>query len=131
MFATRSRSRSEIPFEAADADVLRIICDSRTPVFVTVHAGGRRRYGYWQAFDARTNRGGCYVALPTEICDRLHSAGHIALGDALEDPGKTTYRVTPGDVPAPPARRRPAAPAVRMPVPPVPPVRPVRETLVA
>lgn len=119
----RTRSRTaDVPFEAVDADVLRIISDTRTPVFVTVHTNGRRRYGYWQAYDSRTNRGGCYVALPTPVCDRLHSAGRIELGDPLEDPGKTTYRVRPGRTPAPPARR-PAAP-VRLAAAPVRPAAP-------
>ncbi|GAA2253434.1 hypothetical protein GCM10010145_21480 [Streptomyces ruber] len=110
--------RSAVPSDAVDAGVFRIIADPRTPVFVSVHASGRRRYGYWQPFDARTNRGGCYVALPTDVCDRLHSAGRILLGDPLEDPGKTTYRVWPARTPAP-AVRRPAA-AVRIPVRPAP-----------
>ncbi|ATL87929.1 hypothetical protein HUF15_42275 [Streptomyces samsunensis] len=89
----QSRSRSEVPFEAVGAGVLRVLSDSRTPVFLTVHASGRRRYGYWQPHDHATDRGGCYVALPTPICDRLYSEGRIALGDPLVDPAKTTYRV--------------------------------------
>ncbi|MFC9225305.1 hypothetical protein ACFT8W_32055 [Streptomyces hygroscopicus] len=97
------RPRSEAPFEAAD-DVLRVISDPRTPVFVTVHASGRRRYGYWQPYDSATNRGGCYVALPTPVCDRLHSEGRIMLGDPLVDPAKTTYRVWPTRTPATPIR---------------------------
>lgn len=90
--------------------VLRVMCDSRTPVFLTVHAGGRRRYGYWQPYDSVTNRGGCYVALPTPVCDELHSQGRITLGDPLVDSGKTTYRVWPARTPATPVRAT-AAPA--------------------
>jgi hypothetical protein len=93
------------PLDAADAELLRVVSDPRTPVFLTVHAGGRRRYGYWQPFDARTGRGGCYVALPTEACDLLHATGRIALGEPLADPGRTIYRVRPAG--APTAARRP------------------------
>ncbi|MER6693095.1 hypothetical protein ABT329_29405, partial [Streptomyces minutiscleroticus] len=74
------RPRPEVSFDTVDTDVLRVIADPRTPVFVTVHAKGRRRYGYWRSYDARTNSTGCYVALPTAVCDRLHSAGRILLG---------------------------------------------------
>ncbi|WP_320773466.1 hypothetical protein [Streptomyces sp. CRN 30] len=119
-------SRSAAPFDAADAGVLRVVSDPRTPVFVTVHAGGRRRYGYWRPYDSRTRRGGCYVALPTSVCDRLHSTGRILLGDPLEDPGKTTYRVWPAHAPALPSRG-PGAAARR----PVPSVRRVTQPLVA
>ncbi|SED65785.1 hypothetical protein [Streptomyces melanosporofaciens] len=101
----QSRSRSDDPFEAAaDAGVLRVISDSRTPVFLTVHARGRRRYGYWQPYDHIADRGGCYVALPTPVCDRLYSQGRITLGDPLVDPGKTTYRVRPANDPVAPVR---------------------------
>ncbi|MEU6117370.1 hypothetical protein ABZ840_22855 [Streptomyces sp. NPDC047117] len=111
------RSRAAGPSGAATADVLRTIADSRTPVFVTVRAGGRRRYGYWQPYDSRTNKGGCYVALPTAVCDELYSAGRLSLGEPLEDPTKTTYRVLTTHTPTEPARiaptpvRLPAAPA--------------------
>ncbi|MBI0375942.1 hypothetical protein JBE27_06540 [Streptomyces albiflaviniger] len=106
-----SRSRSEVPFEAADAGVLRVMSNSRTPVFCTVHASGRRRYGYWQPYDSVTNRGGCYVALPTPVCDRLYSQGRITLGEPLVDPAKTTYRVWPAHGPVAPVR----IPASRLP----------------
>ncbi|WP_368396758.1 hypothetical protein [Streptomyces sclerotialus] len=112
-----ARSRSGVPFGAADADVLRVISDSRTPVFLTVHAGGRRRYGYWQPYDSSTNTGGCYVALPTAVCDRLHSVGRFTFGDPLEDPAKTTYRVSLAHTPAEPARA--AVAPVRIPAAPV------------
>lgn len=123
---TPSRFRPAAPFDAADAGVFRIISDPRTPVFVTVHASGRRRYGYWQPYDSRTRSGGCYVALPTRACDELHSTGRILLGDPLEDPGRTTYRVWPARTPVASAHR-PAA-AVRMSVPPA---RAAAEPLVA
>ncbi|MEU4892542.1 hypothetical protein AB0B12_09165 [Streptomyces sp. NPDC044780] len=112
-------ARSQVPFEAADAGVLRVISDRRTPVFATVHASGRRRYGYWQPYDSVTNRGGCYVALPTTVCDRLHALGLITLGEPLVDPAKTTYRVWPTRTPATPVRI------------PVAPVRPAAQTLAA
>ncbi|WP_320774300.1 hypothetical protein [Streptomyces sp. CRN 30] len=92
------------PFDTDSAAVLRVIADPRTPVFVTVHTGGRRRYGYWQPYDSRSKRGGCYVALPTAVCDRLHELGRIALDGPLVDPGKTTYRVRTAGTPAPPTR---------------------------
>jgi hypothetical protein len=69
-------------------------------VFLTVHADGRRRYSYWQPFDAATGKGSCYVALPTAECDALHAAGRITLGEPLVDPSKTTYRVRPARTPA-------------------------------
>ncbi|MEU0674730.1 hypothetical protein ABZ330_17890 [Streptomyces sp. NPDC006172] len=103
--------RSGAPLSPAAADVLRIVNDSGTPVFVTVHADGRRRYSYWQPLDARTGRGGCYTALPTAECDQLHSAGRIALGEPLTDPTRTIYRVRPTRTPAPPARAARAAAA--------------------
>jgi hypothetical protein len=117
----QSRSRSEAPFDVTGAGVLRVMSDSRTPVFLTVHANGRRRYGYWQPYDSATNRGGCYVALPTPECDRLYAEGRITLGEALVDPAKTTYRVWPA--------RSPVAP-VRIPVARVPAVA-VAQTLAA
>ncbi|MBX9392709.1 hypothetical protein K4749_03655 [Streptomyces sp. TRM72054] len=85
-------------------DIARLISDPSTPVFVTVHANGRRRYGYWRAYDAATGRGSCYVALPTDECDRLHAAGRITLGEPVVDPAKTTYRVRPTRTPAKPLR---------------------------
>ncbi|MDG9723075.1 MULTISPECIES: hypothetical protein [unclassified Streptomyces] len=92
------------PLSLVEADVLRIVADTRTPVFVTVRAGGRRRYSYWRPLDSATGRGGCYAALPTAECDKLHAAGRIALGDPLTDPARTTYRVTAVRTPAGPAR---------------------------
>lgn len=86
-------ARSRAPLGQAEADVLRIVADARTPVFVTEFAGGRRRYSYWRPLDSRTGRGGCYVALPTAACDALHAAGRITLGEAVTDPTRTTYRV--------------------------------------
>ncbi|MFD1657176.1 hypothetical protein ACFSL4_02735 [Streptomyces caeni] len=68
------------------AEVLRLITDQRVPVFLTVHANGRRRYGYWQP-DGRP------MALPTDECDALQAAGRIVLGDPVVDRAKTTYRV--------------------------------------
>ncbi|MFJ3666767.1 hypothetical protein ACIPSE_09975 [Streptomyces sp. NPDC090106] len=75
------------------ADVLRIVSDSRTSVFSTVSAGGRVRYGYWRPVDSATGRGGCYVALPTDVCEELRASGRLLLGDPVVDPAKTTYRV--------------------------------------
>lgn len=101
----RSRAAAPVPpLGATDAELLRIISDPCTPVFLTVHAGGRRRYSYWQPFDARTGRGSCYVALPTDACDTLHSTGRITLGEPLVEPGRTIYRVRPADNPATPQR---------------------------
>ncbi|MET8642201.1 hypothetical protein ACWEQ2_15340 [Streptomyces sp. NPDC004096] len=71
---------------ARAADVLRLITNQHEPVFLTVHANGRRRWGRWQS-DGRP------VALPTEECDALHAAGRIVLGDPVVDRAKTTYRV--------------------------------------
>ncbi|MFF1442253.1 hypothetical protein [Streptomyces sp. NPDC058295] len=85
----------------AGADVLRILSDPRTPVFVTEHAGGRRVYGYWRPLDADSGRGGCYVALSATECDELYAAGRITVGEPVTDPTKTTYRVRA-------ARTRPA-----------------------
>ncbi|MCW7940767.1 hypothetical protein AAW14_01750 [Streptomyces hygroscopicus] len=68
------------------AGLLRLIMDQRVPVFLTVHANGRRRYGCWQS-------GGRPVALPTDECDALYAAGRIVLGDPVVDRAKTTYRV--------------------------------------
>ncbi|CAL9351651.1 hypothetical protein [Streptomyces sp. NPDC090994] len=77
------------------AQVLRVISDPRTPVFVTAHPGGRRRYGYWRPMEPGLPTGGCYVALPTAVCEELRSAGRIALDDPIVDPAKTTCRVRP------------------------------------
>ncbi|MYR41685.1 hypothetical protein [Streptomyces sp. SID5910] len=82
------------PLSTAESDVLRIVSDTRTPVFVTVREGGRRRYSYWRPLDSATGKGGCYVALPTAECDALHAAGRITLGDPVTDPARTTYRVS-------------------------------------
>ncbi|MCX5366473.1 hypothetical protein OG864_48135 [Streptomyces sp. NBC_00124] len=92
--------RSTTPLDAPAADVLRVVSDSRTPVFVTVHAGGRIRYGYWRPVDSATGRGGCYVALPTDVCEELRSGGRIAWGEPVTDPSKTTCRVTLAHTPA-------------------------------
>ncbi|MFI8992873.1 hypothetical protein [Streptomyces sp. NPDC053542] len=112
--------------------MLRTIANSRTPVFITVHANGRRRYGYWRPYDSRTGKGGCYAALPTDVCDRLEAAGRITFGEPLVDPAKTTYRVwvagapaEPSHAPAPRPARTPAAAPVRRPVATVAPVAPV------
>ncbi|MET8409610.1 hypothetical protein ABZV34_16200 [Streptomyces sp. NPDC005195] len=83
------------PLGPDGGEVLRLITAQRAPVCLTVQASGRRRYGYWQPMDAGAGRGGCYVALPTDECDALHAAGRIVLGDAVVDPGKTTYPVRP------------------------------------
>ncbi|GGU14790.1 hypothetical protein [Streptomyces daghestanicus] len=76
-------------------EVLRVMSDPRTPVFATEYMGGRRRYGYWRPMEAGGPQGGCYVALPTAVCEELHAAGRITLGDPIVDPAKTTYRVAP------------------------------------
>jgi hypothetical protein len=83
------------PLGPGGAEVLRLITVQRVPVCLTVHANGRRRYGYWQAATAGSGYGGCYVALPTDECDALHAAGRIVLGDPVIDPAKTTYPVRP------------------------------------
>ena len=89
----RALPRKPAPLGSAGAEVLRLIAVQRVPVCLTVHANGRRRYGYWQG--AGSGLGGCYVALPTDECDALHAAGRIALGDPVTDPSKTTYPVRP------------------------------------
>ncbi|MEV0692444.1 hypothetical protein [Streptomyces sp. NPDC050388] len=102
---------SFVPEGTGGADALRIIADPRTPTFVTVYANGRRRYSYWRPLDSTTGQGGCYAALPTSDCDELHAAGKIELGDPVEDPNRTTYRVSasPRIAPSPirSARERP------------------------
>ncbi|MFD8490246.1 hypothetical protein [Streptomyces sp. NPDC059712] len=95
---------------AAEADVLRIVTDARTPVFVTVRADGRHRYSYWRPLDSVTGRGGCYVALPTAECDTLHAAGRISLGEPLADANRITYRVSATRTPPAPPRTPPAPP---------------------
>lgn len=117
LIMSKSQYSSGASPDAGGSGVLRLMADPRTPVFVTVHTGGRRRYGYWQPYDARTGRGGCYVALPTAVCDRLYDTGRITLGEPLVDPTKTTYRVRPARTPASPARARVAP--VRIPEAPV------------
>nr|WP_242432869.1 hypothetical protein [Streptomyces sp. Root1310] len=102
----------------AGADVLRIVSDPRTPVFVTEHASGRRVYGYWRPLDADGGRGGCYVALSATECDELYAAGRITVGEPVTDPTKTTYRVRAARTQGPGARSqaagaRPAAAPVR------------------
>lgn len=120
-------SRSAVPSRTADparrsaADVLRVVSDPRTPVFVTEHANGRRVYGYWRPLDAAGGRGGCYVALPAAECDELYAAGRITLGEPVTDPAKTTYRVLPARTAT--ARTAAARAASARPVP--APVRPV------
>ncbi|WP_328868896.1 hypothetical protein OHT76_01725 [Streptomyces sp. NBC_00287] len=79
------------PLAAPAADVLRIVSDPHTAVFVTALPGGRLRYGYWRP---AASTGGCYVALPTDVCEELRSTGRITLGTPVVDPGKTTYRVS-------------------------------------
>ncbi|MHA5047135.1 hypothetical protein [Streptomyces sp. SD15] len=90
---TTLRPGTPAPLGPGGAEVLRLITVQRVPVCLTVHANGRRRYGYWQALSSGTGRGGCYVALPTDECDALHAAGRIVLGDPVVDPSKTTYPV--------------------------------------
>ena len=85
---------SVAPAGTGGTDAMRIIADPRTPTFVTVYANGRRRYSYWRPLDSTTGQGGCYAALPTPDCDELHAAGKIELGDPVEDPNRTTYRVS-------------------------------------
>ncbi|MEH0541829.1 cell envelope biogenesis protein OmpA [Streptomyces sp. B21-105] len=106
----KAPSRPAEPLSRAGADVLRIVADPRTPVFVTEHANGRRTYGYWRPLDAGSGRGGCYVALSRAECDALHAAGRIILGEPVADPAKTTYRVRPART-APATARTPSAPA--------------------
>ncbi|MCX4238237.1 hypothetical protein [Streptomyces ortus] len=89
------RTPAPAPLGASGSEVLRLITVQRVPVCLTVHANGRRRYGYWQAATAGSGYAGCYVALPTEECDALHAAGRLVLGDPVIDPSKTTYPVRP------------------------------------
>lgn len=99
--AVRRRPDPSRPLTPAEAEVIRIVSDARTPVFATVYDSGRRRYSYWRALDSATGRGGCYVALPTAECDALHAVGRIILGEPLTDPGRTTYRVRAAYTPSP------------------------------
>ncbi|GHH94023.1 hypothetical protein [Streptomyces capillispiralis] len=115
------RSRSRTPADTTHADVLRIIADPRSPTYVTVYAGGRRRYSYWRPLDSATGTGGCYAALPTAACDELHAAGRITLGEPVVDPNRTTYRVRPA------ARAQTVTRAPSVACPPAEPVRPVRQ----
>ncbi|MFF8594997.1 cell envelope biogenesis protein OmpA [Streptomyces sp. NPDC015220] len=93
-----------VPLSRSAADALQVVRDSRHPVFLIVHANGRRRYGYWQPLDPHTGRGGCYVALDTADCDLLRDTGRITLGEPLTDPSRTTYRVRPAETTATPHR---------------------------
>ncbi|MFH8802057.1 hypothetical protein ACH4F6_21025 [Streptomyces sp. NPDC017936] len=93
MPSLKSSAGSDVLPALTAADVLRIVSDSRTPVFVTVYESGRRRCGYWQPYDSGTGKGGCYVALPTTICEELYALGRITLGEPVVDPTRTTYRV--------------------------------------
>ncbi|MET7293029.1 hypothetical protein ABZS79_12945 [Streptomyces griseoloalbus] len=115
------RSRSHPPADTTHADVLRIIADPRSPTYVTVYAGGRRRYSYWRPLDSATGTGGCYAALPTAACDELHAAGRITLGEPVVDPNRTTYRVRPV------ARAQSVARPQSVAYPRPEPVRPARE----
>ncbi|MGV9251166.1 hypothetical protein [Streptomyces sp. NPDC003697] len=110
------RSRSAAPPTPTAADLLRLISDPGTTVFLTAYADGRRRYSYWQPYDPRTGTGSCYVSLPTAACDMLHSSGRITLGEPLADPARTVYRVRPVRTPAvrrQAARSTPPSPARR------------------
>ncbi|MFJ2829487.1 hypothetical protein ACIPC1_18315 [Streptomyces sp. NPDC087263] len=89
----RALPRTGAPLSPGSAEVLRLVMEQRGPVFLTVHANGRRRYGYWQSVGSQAARGGCHVALPTDECDALHAAGLLVLGDPVVDPAKTTYPV--------------------------------------
>ncbi|MGW7268124.1 hypothetical protein [Streptomyces sp. NPDC054842] len=93
MTPLRSVPRPHTPLSAGGAEVLRLITERRVSVCLTVHANGRRRYGYWQPASSAARRGGCYVALPTDECDALHAAGRLVLGEPVVDPSKTTYPV--------------------------------------
>ncbi|MFH8463058.1 hypothetical protein [Streptomyces sp. NPDC017991] len=123
------RTPAPAPLGAGGSEVLRLITVQRVPVCLTVHANGRRRYGYWQAATAGSGFGGCYVALPTDECDALHAAGRLVLGDPVVDPSKTTYPVRPAVRPT----ARPAARSVeRAPAPaPATAVRVPRQALTA
>jgi len=96
----RAVPRSLPPLSARGAEVLRLIGEQRVPVFLTVHANGRRRYGYWQAVTSASRPGSCQVALPTDECEALHEAGRITLGEPVIDPAKTTYPVRAATAPA-------------------------------
>ncbi|MGW6919864.1 hypothetical protein ACWGA9_01015 [Streptomyces sp. NPDC054950] len=104
-------SRPGVSPGRAGADVLRIVSDPRTPVFVTEHASGRRVYGYWRPLDADSGRGGCYVALSATECDELYAAGRITVGEPVTDPTKTTYRVRAARTQAARTQAAPAHPA--------------------
>ncbi|MFF3504596.1 hypothetical protein [Streptomyces sp. NPDC003247] len=85
--------RSSASLRTPEAEVMRVLSDTRTAVFATEYASGRRRYSYWRPVDSDTGRGGCYVALPTDACEELRAAGRITLSEPVHDPSKTTYRV--------------------------------------
>ncbi|MFD7713489.1 hypothetical protein [Streptomyces sp. NPDC059786] len=89
----RALPRTSTPLSPGGAEVLRLMTRQRVQICLTVHAGGRRRYGYWQPVSSKARRGGCYVALPTDECDALHAAGRIVLGEPVVDPAKTMYPV--------------------------------------
>jgi hypothetical protein len=91
----RGLPRTPAPLSPGGGEVLRLITVQRVPVCLTVHANGRRRYGYWQPLGSGAGRGGCHVALPTDECDALHAAGRLVLGEPVVDAAKTTYPVRP------------------------------------
>ncbi|QQM38919.1 hypothetical protein [Streptomyces liliifuscus] len=103
----RAVPRTPAPLGPGGAEVLRLITVQRVPVWLTVHANGRRRYGYWQPLSSGVGLGVCHVALPTDECDALQAAGRIVLGDPVVDPAKTTYPVRPVLPGAPPAAGTP------------------------
>ncbi|MEU9960675.1 hypothetical protein [Streptomyces sp. NPDC050982] len=103
----RAVPRTPAPLGPGGAEVLRLITVQRVPVWLTVHANGRRRYGYWQPLGSGVGLGVCHVALPTDECDALQAAGRIVLGDPVVDPAKTTYPVRPALPAAPPAAGTP------------------------
>ncbi|MFJ4616874.1 hypothetical protein [Streptomyces sp. NPDC088812] len=86
-------ARSSASLRTPEAEVMRVLSDTRTAVFATEYASGRRRYSYWRPVDSDTGRGGCYVALPTDACEQLRATGRITLSEPVHDPSKTTYRV--------------------------------------
>ncbi|MDQ0947378.1 hypothetical protein QFZ24_001301 [Streptomyces phaeochromogenes] len=106
----RALPRTPAQLGPGGAEVLRLITVQRVPVWLTVHANGRRRYGYWQAIGSGVGLGGCHAALPTDECDALQAAGLIVLGEPVVDPAKTTYPVRPAEPGAPPAAGTPRQP---------------------
>src|ERR1051325_10588885 len=81
-------------------DVLRIVSDPRTPVFVTEYAGGRRVYGYWRPLDADGGGGGCCVPLSPSGSAALPGAGRITLGAPVMAPTKPPSGPRPARTPA-------------------------------